>query len=198
MPQGIYEPIPCAPGFFCPNGGSKQLPCPSRHYCPLGSFKPWRCSSISACPSGSSRQLPLIGVFLLMIVDLLLIIGILRFRLRSPWYSWRKRNYLPFVQNQSPQHQVSSTVARQTPESLQVVTDEKFLHLQQFVKSLRSCLGLSDVGLEIGFHDLGFQIGAERKIILSGLSGRVKPGSLLGIMGPSGAGKCSCRLFYRP
>lgn len=191
IPQGIYEPVVCAPGFFCPAGGSKQLPCPSRHYCPLGSFRPWRCSSISVCPSGSSRQLPLIGGFLLVIVDLILLIGTVRSRLKGHWYSWSKRKYMPFVQYRKRRHQISSTVARQEPELLPVVTDEKFLCLQQFVKSLQSCLGLNDVGLEIGFHDLGFQIGAENKTILSGVSGSVKPGSLLGIMGPSGAGKCS-------
>ena len=130
-----------------------------------------------------------------MIVDLLLLIAVMRSRLRRPCYLWRKRNYLPFVQYQASQHQIPSTVARQKIEPLEVVTDEKFLHLQQFVKSLQSCLGLSDVGLEIGFHDLGFQIGAEKKKILSGMSGRVKPGSLLGIMGPSGAGKCSYRFI---
>lgn len=191
MPQGIYEPVACAPGFFCPARGSKQLPCPSHHYCPLGSFRPWPCSSISVCPSGSSRQLPLIGVFLLVIVDLILLIGTVRSRSKRQWSSWSKRQYMPFVRYRKKRHQMSSTVARQELEPLPEVTDEKFLHLQQFVKSLQSCLGLNDVGLEIDFHDLGFQIGDEKKTILNGVSGNVKPGSLLGIMGPSGAGKCS-------
>lgn len=191
MPQGIYEPVACTPGFFCPAGGSKQLPCPSGHYCPLGSFRPWRCSSISVCPSGSSNQLPLIGVFLLVLVDLILLIATMRSRLKRPGYSWSKIYDVPFVRHRKRGRQIPCTVARQELEPFQVVTDEKFLHLQQFVKSLQSCLGLNDVGLEIGFHDLGFHIGAENKTILSGVSGSVKPGSLLGIMGPSGAGKCS-------
>ena len=66
--------------------------------------------------------------------------------------------------------------------------DRTDLHL--FVDSLSKCLGNSNFGLSFEFEDLRFQPKKSPKPILSEVSGRINAGSLWGVMGASGAGKC--------
>ena len=66
--------------------------------------------------------------------------------------------------------------------------DRTDLHL--FVESLSKCLGNSNFGLSFEFEDLRFQPKKSPKPILSEVSGRINAGSLWGVMGASGAGKC--------
>jgi ABC-type multidrug transport system fused ATPase/permease subunit len=66
--------------------------------------------------------------------------------------------------------------------------DRTDLHL--FVESLSKCLGNSNFGLSFEFEDLKFQPRKSPKPILSQVSGRINAGSLWGVMGASGAGKC--------
>jgi ABC-type multidrug transport system ATPase subunit len=47
-----------------------------------------------------------------------------------------------------------------------------------------------NVGLEVKFNDIGLCINSSGKQILSRISGAAQEGSILGIMGPSGSGKC--------
>ena len=69
--------------------------------------------------------------------------------------------------------------------------------LYLFVKSLSKCLGNSNFGLSFEFKDLGFQPKKSPKPTLSGVSGRINAGSLWGVMGPSGAGKCEFLILFR-
>jgi hypothetical protein len=62
------------------------------------------------------------------------------------------------------------------------------LHL--FVQSLSKCLGATKFGLSFEFQDLGFKPPKSTKPILSDVSGTINAGSLWGVMGASGAGKC--------
>jgi ABC-type multidrug transport system fused ATPase/permease subunit len=71
--------------------------------------------------------------------------------------------------------------------------DRTDLHL--FVESLSKCLGNSNFGLSFEFEDLRFQPKNSPKPILSEVSGRINAGSLWGVMGASGAGKCKCPKF---
>lgn len=82
------------------------------------------------------------------------------------------------------------TKVNEEAEDLQITSEEISLPLHQFVKSIQRCIQLSNIGLEIGFDQLGFRLKSGGRSILEGVSGTVKPGSLLGVMGPSGAGKC--------
>ena len=62
--------------------------------------------------------------------------------------------------------------------------------MQRFIASITKCIGGADVGLEITFEGLGFDVGPAKKKILDGISGTIERGSLVAIMGASGAGKC--------
>ena len=66
----------------------------------------------------------------------------------------------------------------------------KLHDLERFVQSLARCIGLDEAGLEIGFDRLGLQLSEGQKTILNGVTGKVQRGSLLAVMGSSGAGKC--------
>lgn len=62
------------------------------------------------------------------------------------------------------------------------------LHL--FVQSLKKCLGANQFGLSFEFENLQFQPKKSPKPILADVSGMINAGSLWGVMGASGAGKC--------
>ena len=61
--------------------------------------------------------------------------------------------------------------------------------IQQFVQSLSRSTVASSFGLSFGFENLVYQPKRSKKPILSGISGEIKRGTLLGVMGASGAGK---------
>lgn len=62
--------------------------------------------------------------------------------------------------------------------------------LQQFVQSMSRCLGATKFGLSFEFENLSFQPKGSPKMILDQVSGCINSGSLWGVMGASGAGKC--------
>lgn len=189
-PQGIYEPIVCAPGYYCPLGGRQQQLCPTNHYCPLGSFEPIGCDLISSCPAGSARQYPFNGLAALVIIDLvLLIIAGWPFLLRY-WHSCRSSKPHPPLEDPESNGEGSLQNSGLKDKDPSTSTDTNALNLQRFVKSLSKCIGLEDIGLEIGFDRLSLQLKKDKKIILNEVSGAVEKGSLLAVMGASGAGKC--------
>jgi len=67
--------------------------------------------------------------------------------------------------------------------------------LKDFVNSLSKCLGSGQFGLSFEFEDLMFQPDKNRKPILEKVSGMIDAGSLWGVMGASGAGKCEFSSF---
>lgn len=74
-------------------------------------------------------------------------------------------------------------------EQLQEEQGEQKTDLHLFVQSLSKCLGATKFGLSFEFRDLGFKA-PTGKVILSQVSGTINAGSLWGVMGASGAGKC--------
>ncbi|KAG4440935.1 hypothetical protein IFR05_003564 [Cadophora sp. M221] len=62
--------------------------------------------------------------------------------------------------------------------------------LDLFVESLSKCLGVTRFGLSFEFQDLAFKPPKSNRKILSEVSGTINAGSLWGVMGASGAGKC--------
>jgi ABC-type multidrug transport system fused ATPase/permease subunit len=70
--------------------------------------------------------------------------------------------------------------------------------LQLFVQSLSKCLGATKFGLTFEFEDLKFHPPKAKKPILSNVSGLIDAGSLWGVMGASGAGKCKLSIDSNP
>eukprot|EP00158_Paraphelidium_tribonemae_P003535 Partr_v1_DN26205_c0_g1_i1_m48174 putative ABC transporter len=73
-PQGLYEPVPCPRGFYCPDYSTKLI-CPPGHFCPTGTVDPRPCfQPFSICPEGSAYQTYYGGLLLCVLIDALLII----------------------------------------------------------------------------------------------------------------------------
>lgn len=189
-PQGIYEPIVCMPGYYCPQGGQQQQQCPTNHYCPLGAFEPIGCDLISPCPAGSARQYPLNGLVALVIIDLVLLIIIGWPFLLSNWQSCRSSKPHPPLEDPESNSEKRLQNHGLNDKDPLTSTDTNALNLQRFVKSLSKCIGVEDIGLEIGFDRLTLQLKKDKKMILNEVSGTIEKGSLLAVMGASGAGKC--------
>ena len=171
------------------------MPCPTGHYCPLGSFEPRRCDAVSVCPAKSSRHFSLSGIVALGLLDLLIVLIAAQPRMKRFWYARKRSKRRASKHDHEPPVESLPGKVNQETEELRFTSEEIFLPLHQFVKSLQRCIQLSDIGLEIGFDQLGFQLPSGGRSILEGVSGIVKPGSLLGVMGPSGAGKCKWRFL---
>ncbi|KAJ3579780.1 hypothetical protein NPX13_g785 [Xylaria arbuscula] len=60
----------------------------------------------------------------------------------------------------------------------------------KFAASVRSCVGLSEIGFSFGFENLS-QVSDDGKTIIAPQSGNIPQGCVWGVLGPSGAGKTS-------
>lgn len=81
-PQGATEPVPCAPGFYCPTP-LEQLACPAGSFCPRGSTAPRACQFLSACPEGTRVGRFWGGLLLCGVLDAVLVALYL-------WYKYRR------------------------------------------------------------------------------------------------------------
>ncbi|KAJ3321188.1 hypothetical protein HDV06_004531 [Boothiomyces sp. JEL0866] len=70
--QGIYEPVVCKMGNYCPTP-QEMYQCPENYYCLTGTVNPTKCDYLAYCPNGSIYQRPYYGLLICAIVDLLLI-----------------------------------------------------------------------------------------------------------------------------
>ncbi|KAI9644602.1 hypothetical protein NHQ30_006623 [Ciborinia camelliae] len=190
--QGPYVPMICKSRYYCPPGGREQIPCPSGYYCPLGSFKPIRCDVISSCRSGSARQFPFLGIFLLIIIDVSLVAIIVRGLFVPKSHRRYVREGLTLASSEKLGMMMGNTIYEQLDEmeerTINVDFEPHHTSIQNFIASLKRCLGTSALRFEIGFDYLGLRL-KSGKVILQGVSGKVEPGSMLAVMGPSGAGK---------
>ena len=67
--------------------------------------------------------------------------------------------------------------------------------LQAFVESMRKAIMGSNFGLSFDFSQLGFFPKGAQRPVLQDISGSIKAGTLVGVMGGSGAGKCALSKF---
>ncbi|RMZ21655.1 hypothetical protein D0859_14333 [Hortaea werneckii] len=102
-PQGLYEPIICPAGFYCPSsststassssssfgegkevrgrgvrgarGGKEKKICPKGYFCPQGSTEAMRCDWGAYCPTGAVRQVRAVPLGILVLVDGLVVMG---------------------------------------------------------------------------------------------------------------------------
>ncbi len=81
--MGLFEPVVCTAGFFCPQNATQQIECPAGSYCPAGSAKAIKCSAGSQCPAGSVNEAILVPFGILIIVDVFLIAALLYLKYRK-------------------------------------------------------------------------------------------------------------------
>jgi hypothetical protein len=182
--QGFYEPSICAPGFYCPRNTTQQLQCPKDHYCPAGSERPSPCRGMRACARGSRKQLPVTGLVILILVDVALLCFVL-YPYIYKLFGLFRRNVLRTAKLDP------GTAPSECAQKHEVAEDseELFNNLEDFVKSSKRGIGLDATRMQIEFHGLGLTLSGSKKELLKGVTGYAGPGSLLAVMGASGAGK---------
>ncbi|KAJ3065371.1 hypothetical protein HDU99_004182, partial [Rhizoclosmatium hyalinum] len=80
-PQGVFEPMICPPGFYCPDYKT-VIPCPEGSYCLSGQTAPTTCEFLSACKIGTVVQAHYGLLVIVFIIDAVLLGGfaVLKFR----------------------------------------------------------------------------------------------------------------------
>lgn len=181
----------CPARFYCPVGGRERIECPSRHFCPLGTTEPIRCMPLSVCPNGSLREFHLLGFLILIIADVILIALSLFFNIPVKWRSALKQTLVKIRLKEKKRYQfdsisdpaaIATVIDNQSPDHSPETVD--------FSSSMRQNSSFSTLGIDIGFRDLEFLPKNQETPIFQGITGMVPKGTLLGILGPSGAGKC--------
>lgn len=146
-------------------------------------MKPTRCISLSACPEGSSLEVPLIGFVFVLLLDLFLVAiatGLLpQFSVFGHWVTRVKLSW-PIRGRQGKKNPDSENCTR-THEPCSVMDRffENFLHIIP-----------ARPEIEIAFQGVSKRLKGSKYDILRPQGGRVRAGRFLGLMGPSGAGKC--------
>jgi len=94
--MGPFEPIVCQEGHYCPpeEGGRKTLTCPSGHYCQPGAPTPTPCALGSYCPPKSVRQVYLIPLAIVIILDLLIVAGLIWYVINRKFRNTRESHGL--------------------------------------------------------------------------------------------------------
>ncbi|KAL5451596.1 hypothetical protein PMIN07_005463 [Paraphaeosphaeria minitans] len=168
QPQGLYEPIVCTKGYYCPRPGDQRYLCPDKHYCPLGTESPVKCGPLSVCPSGSSREFHLDGFVVAMILDIvLLIIVFVPLRLGVSNLDFKKYR----KDSQSSSEEVLEVAERPTLLSIPGEHETNY------------------PSISITYEEITFELSELNRPVVSSVSGSIQRGILCGILGPSGAGK---------
>ena len=169
------------PGFYCPPGGQEQIECPQGHFCPLGTVTPHECTVMSICSPGSSYQIPLLGLFLCLLLDVLMIGICIILRSSSP--SKKLRQFIRLTRHRShPQADEDGSKANSP-------------RLQQF-QDFFNVDNIHSFCLNLTFTDICLRPRRSKREILSGLEGTIHSSSVLGIIGASGSGKCEDRWIF--
>ena len=162
--QGVFEPIVCKAGYYCPESTVMQL-CPKGYYCPTGTFEPIKCDFISICNPGSKVQLSLVGITFTMVLDLILITMYIA---RYIYENLRKQRLIVGNPSGNEQTQFAEVYVKNSGNRNSQV-DFKIQNLQY------------DLKLSL-FNNT-------TKRIVNGINGHIKASKMTAIIGPSGAGK---------
>lgn len=211
--MGAFEPVACQAGFYCPKNtsGPKQIKCPSGTFCQPGASAPTPCAPGSQCPEGSVKQVFFVPIALVFVLDALLILGMViilfrnRFRSKAPPKALtmlRAKSTKYRVLEDEPGIEMEATYMpnREGPTGFEAIfelygstvektTQELSPQLQKFVDSMRRATDASSFGLSFRYENLIFQPNKKRPPILQKVTGKIETGSLVAVMGGSGAGK---------
>ncbi|KAH8679570.1 ABC transporter-like protein [Tricladium varicosporioides] len=86
-PQGLFEPVVCPPGYYCPHekGNNTKIICPAGKFCRKGSVTPLKCSPGSRCPEGSVRDMTFLPLGFLLLIDIILIVATIIAKIRETY-----------------------------------------------------------------------------------------------------------------
>lgn len=209
-PQGYFEPQLCLAGHYCPNF-TAMLPCPAGTYCIRGSSAPVDCPIMSYCPPLTDVRRFYGGIVYSLLLDACL--AALYVFLRYYWEPTQSRRRSAAVASKfhrdgsgaDLEALVASGRAYEmgpTPKITPIVLEDGSPRVPDYAEAsveLSSAKSVLENGfrkcnarlkLDLKFENLGLTLPPPiRKTILSGVRGRIRPGRVTAVMGPSGAGK---------
>ncbi|KAJ3413478.1 hypothetical protein HDV05_007923 [Chytridiales sp. JEL 0842] len=188
QPQGIFEPVPCFAGFYCPTP-KEILVCPPGYQCPTGSFQPRKCQFLSSCPAGTIAEQHFGFLAILLAFDLFLVAALIYqrlFELKRAKLHWLAL-FPVVVVKLFKLHEyfgVKEPVKTSTEDDVETALKATTTLVSAFQKSFHS----TPLNLQLDFDDLSLKLPSGTRI-LQGVTGKIVSGRMTAIMGPSGAGK---------
>ncbi|KAJ3286083.1 hypothetical protein HDU79_006766, partial [Rhizoclosmatium sp. JEL0117] len=167
-PQGVFEPMICPSGFYCPDYKTVTV-CPPGHYCLTGQTAPTPCEFLSLCSAGTIIQQHYGFTIIVAIIDIILVVI---------YRVLRQREKQRIMKVEEDQENKKALAPEDIQRNISALT-------AGFHKGLD---GRADLQMNYEFHDLSLTL-PDRKTILQGVSGSINAGKMTAIMGPSGAGK---------
>jgi ABC-type multidrug transport system ATPase subunit len=168
----------CPAGYYCPDTLSAvPIECPEDYVCQAGFTEPVKCTPLSRCPEGSSVRKPGAGAIVIL-VAMLLVLALVVWIVRK----MRARR----LKKSSSAAQKHKEAKRAFGELVLGVTGKAIASepLQGFNEKIRYTSPVS-----IAFKDLGMTLKTNGAVVLEGVTGEFPAGSLVAVMGGSGAGK---------
>lgn len=92
-PQGRFEPKICDTGHYCPPGGKESIPCPAGTFCPSGTVEPFKCARGAICGKQAQRQIVVVPVGIMAVIDVALALFVLVGLGISKWRKSRPKKY---------------------------------------------------------------------------------------------------------
>eukprot|EP00762_Andalucia_godoyi_P006751 ANDGO_06230.mRNA.1 ABC transporter G family member 24 len=185
--------IPCPDGEFCPDYQmTSGIGCRSGYWCPQYSKDELECNFGAYCPKGADRQVQWFGLVIAVVAIVVIAVAYL--------FGIRIRNQKRTTREHRRKMQTIHRTGNGSSLPLRPYKDEEstsLLSSQQVSGARRGVeFRFSNIRLEIGEKQpwwkrlLGSKASSKAgKVLLSDVSGVIRPGTLTGIMGPSGAGK---------
>ena len=168
----------CPAGFYCPDVPSAlPIRCPEGYFCLEGFAEPIECPILSRCPEGSSIRKPDAPAIIILVGIIagmgLLVWLVTKFRLNR------------LGRSQAADHR-HKEIKRLFSDLVLGITGTHVASepLQGFNESIRYTSPVS-----ISFKELAMTLKTNGSTVLKGITGEFPPGSLVAVMGGSGAGK---------
>lgn len=168
----------CPAGFYCPYvAQSSPLPCPEDYICRAGYTQPVECNKLSVCAAGATSKKPGVGAILIL-VAMLVVTGLAVWLVRSLRRRRARKSNSAATKHKEVKRVFSTLVQSVTgaPSASEP--------LQGFNEKIRYTSPVS-----IQFENLGMTLRGSGAIVLEGVTGEFPAGSLVAVMGGSGAGK---------
>ena len=184
----------CYSGFYCPSINESYV-CPAGHYCRAGRVSPQPCPLLSKCKAGTTAPvLNGIGFFL----DLVLIVLVFAFWLALKYKHELKKAFQKHVSSRifkTHSYQLHSD----SPDTLTSAIEQGRRLRAPFIPENGATIDseeIADAGMlpkaftvNICFKDLSLTLNSNKRKVLQGATGELRPKTLTAIMGGSGAGK---------
>ena len=182
VPPGLYctggNVKVCPTGYYCPyTAGAAPIECPEGYICREGYASPVECGVLSSCPAGALTKGPaagFIGILAMMLVSTVAALWLIA-------YVRRRRSHKALSESE-----FRKQVTLAYGEMVQAITGSPLVGdpLHGFNEKIKYTYPVS-----IEFQNLGMTLKSNGQVVLEGVSGRFPPGSLVAVLGGSGAGK---------